>query len=657
MRLRPGLTALAAFQREIGLRFTINGPDIPDELVAAQESGQVLFVCGAGVSRGVGLPLFRCLVERVYARLGESWLPYPAENEGMRDGGAMAGQYDRVLRCLERRLAASDVTRASGLRWRIRDAVRDQLQRPAGLILTDHLILLELSRDAEGTIRLLTTNFDTLFEHAWHDVHRTKIDSHSGPAMPRPGTTAFRGVLHLHGRLEDSPLGLEDTDLVLTSAEFGEAYLRSGWASRYVYDLARTCTLVLVGYAADDPPMRYLLEVLEADRERYPDLKPVYAFAPAAEGAEDLPRALWDAKGIKPILYRTSPSGGHESLYATLREWRTYAADPSTWREGRLRLLTLETPASLAPEQVEEAVALLRHGDATELLGKVSPDPAWMALLAGRGILDGVRVTAGPWVVTRIADAGMVAACAETLPRDERSRWLIGNTVERERHRLPPDYAEGWRLILEGAAQPSTSDPDHGWYAAVGRVRERRIDADIRAVVAALVRPRLRVGRPWAWPSGRLEGGVRSVRELVRTDFEPAGHTRWREILDAWPRDAGEEVALLRIVERALTDALEEAADVGLAGADYDPISQAVAAISTIDQDTISAFEPALCLIASLWTRIAAKDQGHARRLAVGWNHTPHSLLTRLHLYALSLRANDNETSSPREFSLEGAEG
>jgi len=176
MRLRPGLSALAAFQREIGLRFTINGPDIPDELVAAQESGQVLFVCGAGVSRGVGLPLFRRLVERVYARLGESWLPYPAENEGMRDGGAMAGQYDRVLRCLERRLAASDVTRASGLRWRIRDAVRDQLQRPAGLILTDHLILLELSRDAEGTIRLLTTNFDTLFEHAWHDVHRTKVE-------------------------------------------------------------------------------------------------------------------------------------------------------------------------------------------------------------------------------------------------------------------------------------------------------------------------------------------------------------------------------------------------------------------------------------------------------------------------------------------------
>lgn len=619
------------------MRFTIDGPDIPDLLVAAQESGQVLFVCGAGVSRGAGLPLFRCLVERVYARLGETWLPYPAENEVMRDSGAMAGQYDRVLRCLERRLAASDVTRASGLRRRIRDAVRDQLQRPAGLVLTDHLTLLELSQDAEGVIRLLTTNFDTLFEHAWHDVHGRRIDSHAGPAMPRPGTIAFRGVLHLHGRLEDNPLGLEDTDLVLTSAEFGEAYLRSGWASRYVYDLARTCTLVLVGYAADDPPMRYLLEVLEADRERYPDLKPVYAFAPAAEGAEDLQRALWDAKGIKPILYRTSPGGGHESLYGTLREWRTYAADPSTWRERRLRALTFQQPANMAPEQVEEAVALLRHGDATELLGKVSPNPAWMALLAGRGVLDGVHTTAGSWIVTRLADAEMIEACAETLPRDERSRWLIGNTVERERYRLPSDHTEAWRLILKGATQPTYEDPDYGWYAVAMRVREGRIDADIRAAVAALVRPRLRVGRLWAWPSGRLEGAVRGVRHLVRTDFTPAGHTRWGEILSAWPQDTDEEAALLRVANHALTEALEEAADVGFTGPDYDPISQGVPAISTADHDAISsAFQPAVCLIAGLWARIAAKDPNRARRLAASWDGTPYPLLTRLHLYALS---------------------
>jgi hypothetical protein len=106
------------------------GPNIPLDLIAAQEKGQTIFVCGAGVSRGAGLPLFRGLVEGVYQRLGEDWNLHPAEREGMRPGGALEGQYDRVLRCLERRLAASDAPRNRGMRERIRSAVRHVLTPP-----------------------------------------------------------------------------------------------------------------------------------------------------------------------------------------------------------------------------------------------------------------------------------------------------------------------------------------------------------------------------------------------------------------------------------------------------------------------------------------------------------------------------------------------
>jgi SIR2-like protein len=60
--------------------------------------------------------------------------------------------------------------------------------------------------------------------------------------------------------------------------------------------------VVLVGYQADDPPMRYLLEALEADRERFADLGKVYAFAPCKGGDEELQRGLWQAKAIEPIL-------------------------------------------------------------------------------------------------------------------------------------------------------------------------------------------------------------------------------------------------------------------------------------------------------------------------------------------------------------------
>jgi hypothetical protein len=70
------------------------------------------------------------------------------------------------------------------------------------------------------------------------------------------------GIARLHGcapspwtRCGSRPR-LSRNRLVLSSANFGEAYMRSGWASRLVYDLLRRYTLVLVGYSADDPPMR-----------------------------------------------------------------------------------------------------------------------------------------------------------------------------------------------------------------------------------------------------------------------------------------------------------------------------------------------------------------------------------------------------------------
>src|SRR6056297_2105961 len=240
-----------------------DGPDIPDELIAAQEKGDVIFICGAGVSKAaVGLPLFRELVEAVYGVLGEDWSLHAAENAVMADGGPLYGQYDRVLRSLERRLTSTGAGDTSRLRDRMRGAIGDQLQlrKLEQGSLDIHSAILELSRDSSSRIRLVTTNFDTLVERAW--PRKGPPQSFAGASMPQPKSSGCTGVLHLHGRIADADLDLDETDLVLTSAEFGDAYLRSGWASRYVYDLVRAYTVVLVGYQADDPPMRYLLEVL-----------------------------------------------------------------------------------------------------------------------------------------------------------------------------------------------------------------------------------------------------------------------------------------------------------------------------------------------------------------------------------------------------------
>ena len=98
------------------MRLVPGGPDIPNTLIAEQQRGNVLFVCGAGVSMAAGLPSFEDLVKGVYRRLGEEWESHPAEHAVMARGGQLFRQYDRGLRILERRLDASDVRNSRGMR-------------------------------------------------------------------------------------------------------------------------------------------------------------------------------------------------------------------------------------------------------------------------------------------------------------------------------------------------------------------------------------------------------------------------------------------------------------------------------------------------------------------------------------------------------------
>ena len=57
-------------------------------------------------------------------------------------------------------------------------------------------------------------------------------------------------------------VGVEILGLVLSGGDFGRAYLAEAWATRFVCDLLDRYIVVLLGYSADDPPVRYLLEGL-----------------------------------------------------------------------------------------------------------------------------------------------------------------------------------------------------------------------------------------------------------------------------------------------------------------------------------------------------------------------------------------------------------
>jgi hypothetical protein len=241
---------------------------IPERLLLAHARGEVLFICGAGVSLPAALPDFRRLVLDVYAALdsgayavldkipGGTCNQWETDCKTLTDRQAaeikrfIGGDYDVVLGMLERRL--DDRPHGDS---RVRSEVAKRLAlsvKPAPI----HRALLRLA-DRGGITTIVTTNFDLLLEAAARSIG-VRAQTYSLGAIPRPThRTDFSGVLHIHGALEKAKQ--RHSELVLSDRDFGEFYLRRRVVPDFIYDAARLFNLVLVGYSANDPPMRYLL--------------------------------------------------------------------------------------------------------------------------------------------------------------------------------------------------------------------------------------------------------------------------------------------------------------------------------------------------------------------------------------------------------------
>jgi hypothetical protein len=307
---------------------------VPERLLLSHARGQVLFIAGAGISRPAGLPNFRDLVVKVYARVDPAAheaiasIPETACNQWLFDASRLTdaqsaevrrfvlGDYDVVLGMLERRIDGHTAERSS-----VRQAVASELVvagiKPAAI----HRALMRLS-DRGGTVTIITTNFDCLLEDCAKSA-RPKIQTYSLGGIPRPGYRSdFGGVLHIHGCLPADPA--RTTDLILSDQDFGEFYLRRRTIADFIYDAARLYNLVLVGYSANDPPMRYLLNAVAADGTRFNDLKERFTFV-GANAPDPVKMEDWRARGITPIQYGT-PGGDHNSLTRTLEKWAEFSA-------------------------------------------------------------------------------------------------------------------------------------------------------------------------------------------------------------------------------------------------------------------------------------------------------------------------------------------
>jgi len=77
------------------LHSLIGGPPIPEAVWRALEDDKLIFYCGAGVSKGAGLPLFDELTMDVRKRVGA------IQKEGLVQAAFDNEAYDRVFTLLE----------------------------------------------------------------------------------------------------------------------------------------------------------------------------------------------------------------------------------------------------------------------------------------------------------------------------------------------------------------------------------------------------------------------------------------------------------------------------------------------------------------------------------------------------------------------------
>ena len=349
-------------QQESDMRFIPRGPDIPDNLLFAHEEGRAVFFCGAGISMGkpARLPSFKDLVKRLF--------------EDCSNAPAWKSRKDAPL---DQSLTWLEDT-VPGKRKEIIGHVYEILNPdnlpPENSPIHEALLALARPRNSDATM-LVTTNFDRLFERC-HTNKQPKIIAPRLP-IPKPNHWHEGGVVYLHGLIHENPNNDTHKDnLILTSGDFGRAYLSERWAARFVTELFRNYVVCFVGYSLNDPVMRYLSDALANDRKDGIRLPEHYIFVPERKGRSIDKK---DYPGLEPIPYPKTRN--HHLLRDTLKKWVNYYND----KNARKRIIQefIDLGASSLPHTTQfrtdpgigRFMWALRDKDAAEYFSMMHPRP------------------------------------------------------------------------------------------------------------------------------------------------------------------------------------------------------------------------------------------------------------------------------------------
>ena len=363
------------------MRFVAEGPSIPDRLLEVRDEGRVVFVCGAGVSIPAGMPDFVSLTRGVLDHLQA-----PDDLPARQDFAAWTDDTTPV----SSRIPLDQIFNS------LCDGYsRDLINRIVARLLAipssaptprEHSIVARLSANKEGIPQIVTTNFDHLFEQPGVAKDLQIFEPPTLPDLRQ--SQPVSGLTYLHGRLQT-----DDTrphDCILSGADFGRAYLAEGWATRFLRLLLEKYTVVLLGYQADDPPVRYLLQGLNSTSAL--DDGRLYAFD---RGSPEKIEAKWCGLGVKPIAY---PGDGrdHSSLWNSLEEWANRADDQTAWRDSVIDMAR-RGPRALQPHERGQVAHLVRTNPGAKDFADATPTPPaeWLCVFDSLCRLEKVEKASG----------------------------------------------------------------------------------------------------------------------------------------------------------------------------------------------------------------------------------------------------------------------
>lgn len=665
------------------MQFVKDGPDVPNDLLEHHEAGSVVFFCGAGISYPAGLPGFGDLVTAIYRDLHAT--PDPIEAQAID-----RSQYDATIDLLEHRLTGG----REAVRGALARVLRPRLRRVGAM--DTHKALLTLARNNGGDVRLVTTNFDRIFETVMRDP-ALKAPSFHAPFLPIPKNSKWNGLVYLHGLLPKAPTPKDLNRLVVSSGDFGLAYLTERWASRFVSELFRNYIVCFVGYSIGDPVLRYMMDALAADRMLGESTLPAYAFAQFESGKHSEAEREWLAKRVSPILYEI-PAGthNHSALHRTLKGWADTHRDAVYGKEqiivrhamtkpaastrqddfvGRViwalsdkRGLPAKRFASLDPPPSLDWLGPLfeqrfGHGDLVRF--KVSPDEipddklkfslisrpspyglsVWMALVRPRpaaGGWDDVMTHIAHWLTKHLDDESLIlwiAARGGSLHR--RFALLVQESLTKSPPR--PLIRTLWNLILaDRLKSPSPFRDLYQWFGDLAN--SGFLTATLRFRLRQMLSPRVTLSKPF-----RLSDEASSMAPLVRIkDIVKWDVVLATDYVHTALRDRGTNNAIwqssLGDLLGDFTDLLRDTFDLmrELGGAsdlsDLSYIHQPSIADHPQNQrfyDWTALVE----LVRDSWAAVATSQPELARAEVTRWQSCRYPIFRRLTLYAVANRA------------------